>query len=188
MLLLSAALCSSTAFLLHQPDFSARVRFRSSLQASLYAAMVNLVFLVCNTLWWAWSLLLIRICSSWSLGSNQSWCFLSGLPRFVLAVLYTTCCRAAHSSSGVELYFSSHWARALSISCSKLSLRLRQMLSDRHQCVSINGTIACINWHHRGTHLRVSVISIIFQWYPSVLSNNVLGHTECQFGGMHLLV
>ena len=42
----------------------------------------------------------------------------------VLAVLYTTWCRAAHSSSGVELSFSSHWARALSISCSKLSIWL----------------------------------------------------------------
>ena len=47
-------------------------------------------------------ILLIKVCSSWSLGSNQSWCFLSGLPRYVLAVLYTTCCRAAHYSSGVE--------------------------------------------------------------------------------------
>ena len=52
---LSAALCSSTAFLSHQSDFSARVRFCSSLQASLYAAVVDLVLLVCNTLWWAWS-------------------------------------------------------------------------------------------------------------------------------------
>ena len=67
------------------------------------------------------SLLPIRVCSAWSLGSNQSWCFLSGLPRYVLGVLYTTCCRAAHFSSGVELSFSSHWARALSISCSKRS-------------------------------------------------------------------
>ena len=100
MLLLSAALCSSTAFLSHQSDFSARVCFCSNLQASLYAAVVDLVLLVCNSLWWAWSLLFIRVCSSWSLGSNQSWCFLSGLPRYVLAVLYTTCCRAAHSSSG----------------------------------------------------------------------------------------
>ena len=93
-------------------------------KASLYIAVVDLVLLVCNTLWWAWSLLLIRICSSWSLGSIQSWFFLSGLPRYVLAVLYTTCCRAAHSSYGVEFSFSSHWARALSISCSKLSLWL----------------------------------------------------------------
>ena len=120
MLLLSAALCSSTAFLSHQSDFSARVRFCSSLQASLYAA----VLLVCNTLWLAWSLLLIRVCSYWSLGSNQSWCFLSGLPRYVLAVLYATCCKAAHSYSGVEFCFSSHWARALSIPCSILSLWL----------------------------------------------------------------
>ena len=37
-------------------------------------------------------------------------------------MLYTTCCRAAHSSSGVEFSFSSHWARALSICCSRLSL------------------------------------------------------------------
>ena len=124
MLLLSAALCSSTAFLSLQSDFSARVCFCSSLQASLYAAVMDLVFLVCSTLWWAWSLLLIRVCSSWSLASNQSWCFLSGLPRYVLAVLYTTCCRADHSSSGVEFSFSSHWARALFISCSKLSLWL----------------------------------------------------------------
>ena len=124
MLLLSAALCSSSAFLSHQSDLSARVCFCSSLQASLYAAVVDLVLLVCNTLWWAWSLLLIRVCSSWSLGSNQTCCFLSGLPRYVLAVLYTTCCRAAHFSSGVEFYFSYNWARALSISCSKLSLWL----------------------------------------------------------------
>ena len=82
------------------------------------------MLLVCNTLWWAWSLLLIRIYNSWSLGSNQSWFFLSGLSRCVLAVLYTTCCRAAHSSSGVEFSFSSHWARTLSICCSKLSLWL----------------------------------------------------------------
>ena len=115
---------SSTAFLSHQSDFSARVRFCSRLLASLYAAVVDLVLLVCNTLWWVWSLLLIRVCSSWSLGSNQAWCFLSGLPRYVMAVLYTTCCRAAHSSSGVEFSFSSYWARALSISCSKLSLWL----------------------------------------------------------------
>ena len=79
------------------------------------------MLLVCNTLWWAWSLLLIIDCSSWSLGSNQ--CFLPGLPRYVLAVMYTTCCRAAHFSSGVEFSFS-HWARALSNSCSKLSLWL----------------------------------------------------------------
>ena len=124
MSFLSAALCSSTAFLSHQSDFSARVRFCSSLQASLYAAVVDLVLLVCNTLWWAWSLLLIRVCSSWSLGSNQSWCLLSGLPRYALAVLYTTCYRAAHSSSGVEFSFSSQCARALTISCSKLSLWL----------------------------------------------------------------
>ena len=125
MLLLSVALCSSTAFLYHQSDdFSARVRFCSSLQASLYAAVVDLVLLVCNTLWWAWSRLLTRVCSSWSLGSSQSWCFLSGLPRYVLGVVYTTWCRAAHSSSGVEFSFSSIWARALSISCSKLSLWL----------------------------------------------------------------
>ena len=124
MLLLSAVLCSSTAFLSHQSDFSARVCFCSNLQASLYAAVVDLVLLVCNTLWWAWSLLPISVCSSWSLGSNQSWCFLSGLPRYVLAVLYTTSCSAVHLSSGVEFYFSSHWARALSISCSKLSLWL----------------------------------------------------------------
>ena len=97
------------------------MRFCSSLQAW---------WIECSwfaTLWWAWSLLLIRVCSSWSWGSNQSWCFLSGLPRYVLAVLYylyTTCCRAAHSSSGVELSFSSHWARALIIFRSKLSLWL----------------------------------------------------------------
>ena len=124
MLVLSAALCSSTAFLSHQSDFSARVRFYSSLQASLYAAVVDLVLMVCNTLWWDWYLLLIRVCSSWLLESNQSWWFLSGLPRYVLAVLYTTCYSAAHSSSGVEFSFSYHWAKALSISCSKLSLCL----------------------------------------------------------------
>ena len=124
MLLLSAALCSSTAFLSHQSDFSARVLFCSSLQASLYAAVVDLVLLVCNTLWWAWSLLLIRVSSSWSLVLNQSWCFLFGLPMYVLTVLYTTSCRAPHSSSGVEFSSSSHWARALSISCSTLSLWL----------------------------------------------------------------
>ena len=33
-----------------------------------------------------------------------------------------TFCRAAHSSSGVEFSFSSHWARALSIFCSQLSI------------------------------------------------------------------
>ena len=71
----------------------------------------------------------MRVCSSWSLGSNQSWCFLSGLPRYVLAVLYTTCYKAAHSSSGVEFSFRFHWARALSISCPKLSLRLMVLLS-----------------------------------------------------------
>ena len=59
MFLPSAALCSSTAFLSHQSEFTARVRFCSSLQASLYAAVVDLVLLVCNTLWWAWSLLLL---------------------------------------------------------------------------------------------------------------------------------
>ena len=63
-----------------------------------------------------------------------------------------------------------------------------KILSDRHQCISINGTIACIHWHHRGIHLRGSIISIIFQWYPSVLSNNVLRCTEWQFGGIHRLV
>ena len=113
----------STPFLSHQSDFSARVRFCSSLRASLYAAVVDLVLLVCKTLWWAWSLLLIRVCSPWSLGSNQSWCFLSGLRRYVLAVLYTACYRAAHSSSGVELSFT-HWARTLSISRSTFSLWL----------------------------------------------------------------
>ena len=61
------------------------------------------MLLVCNTLWWACFLMLIRVCSSWWLGSNQSWCFFSGLPRYALAVLYTTCCRAAHSSSGVDI-------------------------------------------------------------------------------------
>ena len=56
----------------HKSDFSARVHFSSSLQASLYAAVVDLVLLVCNPLWWAWSLLLIRVCSSWSLGGRTS--------------------------------------------------------------------------------------------------------------------
>ena len=50
MSFLSAALCSSTAFLSYQSDFSARVCFCSSLQASLYAAVVDLMLLVCNTL------------------------------------------------------------------------------------------------------------------------------------------
>ena len=50
MLFLSPALCSSTAFLSHQSDFSARVRFYSSLQAFLYAAVVDLVLLICVTL------------------------------------------------------------------------------------------------------------------------------------------
>jgi len=81
--------------------------------------MVDIVLLVCNTIWWAWSLMLIRVYSFWSLGSNQSWFLLSGFPRYVLAVLYTTCCRTTYSSSGFE---SSQWARALSISCSRLSL------------------------------------------------------------------
>ena len=90
---------SLLSFLSQQSDFSARLRFCSSLQASLYAAVVDLVLLVCNTLWWAWPPLFIRVCSSWSLGSNQYWCFLSGLPRYVVAVLYTTCYRAAYSSS-----------------------------------------------------------------------------------------
>ena len=36
-------------------------------------------------------------------------------------MLYTTCCLATHSSSGVELSFSSHWTKAVSISWSKLS-------------------------------------------------------------------
>ena len=53
--------------------------FCGSLQASLYAAVVDLMLLVCNNLWWAWSLLLIRVRSSWSLGSNQSWWFFSGV-------------------------------------------------------------------------------------------------------------
>ena len=79
MSFLSAAFCISAAFLSHQSDFSARVRFCSSLQASLYATVVDLVLLVCNTLWLTWSLLLIRVCCSWSLGSIQSWCFLSAL-------------------------------------------------------------------------------------------------------------
>ena len=39
-----------------------------NLQASLHAAVEDLVLLVCNTLWWAWSPLLIRVCSSSSLG------------------------------------------------------------------------------------------------------------------------
>ena len=52
---LSAVLCSSYAILSNQSCFSARVRFCSSLQASLYAAVVELVLLVCNTLWWVWS-------------------------------------------------------------------------------------------------------------------------------------
>ena len=112
----------SAALSHHPSDFSAWVRFCSCLQASLYAAVVDLVLQGYNILWWAWFLLLIRVCSSWSLGSNQ--CFLSGLPKYVLAELYTTCCRAAHSSSGVELSFSSHWARALTMSCWKLSLWL----------------------------------------------------------------
>ena len=90
---MSAPLCSSTALRSHQSDFSARVRFCSSLQASFHAAVVDLILMVCNTLRWDWSLLLIRVCSSWSLASNQSWCFLSGVPRYVLAVLYSTCCR-----------------------------------------------------------------------------------------------
>ena len=124
MLLLLAALYSSTVFLSNQSDFSARMCFCSNLQASLYVAVLDLVLLVCNTLLWAWSLQLIRACSSWSLGSNQSWCFLSGLPAYVLAVLYTTCCRIAHSSSVIKFSFSSHWARALSNCCSKPSLCL----------------------------------------------------------------
>jgi len=104
--------------LLHFPP----VWLQYSLQACLYAAVVDLVLLIYNTLRWAWSVMLIRVCSFWSLGSNQSWCFLSSLPRYVLAVLYTTCCRATHSSSGVEFAFSFQWARGLSIFCSRLSL------------------------------------------------------------------
>ena len=46
------------AFLSHQSDFSARVRFCSSLQASLYAAVVDLVLPICNTTCWAWSVLI----------------------------------------------------------------------------------------------------------------------------------
>ena len=61
------------------------------------------MLLVGNTLWWAWSLLLTRVCSSWSLGSNPSWCFLYGLPSCALAVLY------------------------VSISCSKLFLWLKAL-------------------------------------------------------------
>ena len=41
---------SCIAFLSHQSNFSAWVRFCSSLQASLYAAVVDLVLQVCNTL------------------------------------------------------------------------------------------------------------------------------------------
>ena len=110
LLFLSAALCSSTAFLSHQSDFR--------------PGAIDQMLLVCDILWWACSLLLIRVCSSWSLVSNQSWCFLSGLPKYVLAVFYLTCCRVAHSLSGVERSFFSHWARALPISCSKLFLCL----------------------------------------------------------------
>ena len=58
----------------------------------MYSVVVDLVLLVCKPLWWALSLLFNIVCSSWSLGSNQSWCFLSS--------------------------FSSHWTKALSISCS----------------------------------------------------------------------
>ena len=115
---------SSTAFLSHQSNFSARMRFCSCLQASLYAAVVGLVLLVCETLWWAWSLLLMRICSSWSLGVEPVLVFSVWLAKICLALLYTTCSRAAYSSSVVELSFSSHLARALSVSCSTFSIVL----------------------------------------------------------------
>ena len=150
MLFLSAARCSSTAFLSHQSDFSARVRFCSSLQASLYVAVLDLVLLVCNTLWLAWSLLLIRVCSSWS---NQSWCFLS-----VFAVLSTTCCSAAHSSSGVEFSFSSHWARALSISCSKLSLWLMVLSCCSVELFRLTCPMPVVPLSYSESHFYLSIL------------------------------
>ena len=125
MLFLSAALCSSTAFLSHQSDFSARVRFCSSLQASLYAAVVDLVLLVCNILWWTWFLLLIRVCSSWSFGGRTSpGVFCLACQEMSWLYVHDLLQSCPYSSSGVEFSFSSHWARALSISCSKLYLWL----------------------------------------------------------------
>ena len=115
MSFLSAALCSSTAFLSHQSDFSLRVRFCCSLHASLYAAVVDLALLVCNIIWWAWFLLLISVCSSWSLGSNQSWCFLC-------QDMSCLCCiRPAAELPIPRLVLTFH---SPPISCSKLSLWL----------------------------------------------------------------
>ena len=51
-------------------------------------------------------------------------CWRKQNPIYVLAVLHTTCCRVAYSSSCVEFFFSFHWATALSISCSNLPLWL----------------------------------------------------------------
>ena len=68
----SAALCSSSVFISHYSDFRARVYLCSIMQASLYASTADLVLLICNTIWWTWSLLAIKSCSIWSFGSNLS--------------------------------------------------------------------------------------------------------------------
>ena len=85
----------------------------SILPASLHASPSKLVLLIFNTSWWSWSLSAIKSRSIWSFGSNQSWCFLLCLPSDALACLKLV-------QQGVLL--SSHdWARALSISCTRLS-------------------------------------------------------------------
>lgn len=61
-----------------------RVCYCSCVQASSYAATVDLIFLFCSAFWWIWSLLSSRRYMSWSCGSKQFWCFLVGLPRIVL--------------------------------------------------------------------------------------------------------
>ena len=91
MSFLSAALCSSAVFIFHHSDLRARVYFCRILQTSLYASTADLVLLICNTLWWALSLIAIKLHSIWSFWLNQSWCFLSCFPRDALVVSYTTC-------------------------------------------------------------------------------------------------
>lgn len=67
---------SAAFYLRFSPFWLSTEEFWSSLQK-----VVDSMLLVCITLWYDWSLPLIKLCNSSSLGSNQSWCFLSGLPR-----------------------------------------------------------------------------------------------------------
>ena len=113
MLLLSAALCSSTAFLSHQSDFSARVCFCSNLQAPLYVAVVDLVLLVCNTLWWAWSYFTFAFSLARSIGHRLRnatvfclWPSSPFLSRCTPSLLYLFLCLSARCFVAY-LFFSS---------------------------------------------------------------------------------